>query len=751
MKLVRSSGSKLDFIFCWELERRMKPFGPFEWSRLTESMVAAYASAPRKADSLARIARDFPLEHDGGAEPLQKGHVHAFAARVDAQGEFFPMAPVASLSNRMFRVYGPHRFLRVHYADPLPKRLRLHALSLCGRRYELLYCDLAKRTVVYFAVRGTAVAREVPVETVREWHLPLSEATNRAMTLAKYNARFSLAFSDSVPTVAFDSPEDAPDVIGSGGAVMSDGCAAMPLWAMQQIASAANIAGLPSAVQGRMGACKGVWFLDPSATKPQRRPSQIKAVLPHPTLEQRRFELVEWARDRGPASLNYQFILVLLHLGVPMKNFVTLLQEHAGQLRDHLVSRPLQFLEVVNGSAQAHQLLAAGFVPDSCAFLRRLLRGAAAGHFNRLAERVRIPLARSRWLMLVADPSGTLQFGQAFAWPSSQAAPLRGRAVAARNPCHLPSDVQEVELVNISVLAHLRDVLVFSIKGPYPTAQLLSGGDHDGDLAFLSWEPLLLPPPGCVERMPPPALPAPPAASDPGQVPTTLDDLKLAADNVSTRHAAITTAMVDLFRNFSPSLGILTQMHAAWAAKEGVGSANAVRLGWLCREAVDSPKTGMRVRVPKALQGAGLLGRDQVLPELRKACETLRASFDEKEKPATPEPLDPHLVLAFSPEDEALARREYAEWRRVASATLEAKADFEPVKQMFRGRFLAATAAQPLRRLLVASAYYVVGAESSSNSFGFSSCFRELMRIKADALEQGIALSLPSKSFKAHT
>lgn len=117
---------------------------------------------------------------------------------------------------------------------------------------------------------------------------------------------------------------------------MSDGCAAMPLWAMQQIASAASISGLPSAVQGRIGPCKvfvcllfwvaisstppqGVWYLDPSATAPQRRPSQIKTALPHPTLEQRRFELVEWARDRGPASLNYQFILVLLHLGVSLK------------------------------------------------------------------------------------------------------------------------------------------------------------------------------------------------------------------------------------------------------------------------------------------------------------------------------------------------------------------------------------------------------------------------------------------------
>jgi hypothetical protein len=102
---------------------------------------------------------------------------------------------------------------------------------------------------------------------------------------------------------------------------------------------------------------KGVWYLDPSAATPQTRPSQIKTALPHPTVEQRRFELVEWARDRGPASLNYQFVLVLLHLGVPLKTFLSLLQEHAFQLRDDMTSRPLHFLRVVSGPPAAHQLL----------------------------------------------------------------------------------------------------------------------------------------------------------------------------------------------------------------------------------------------------------------------------------------------------------------------------------------------------------------------------------------------------------
>ncbi len=238
-EMLRVVRSKLDFIFVWELERRMRPFGPLEWTRLSAPLLEALASSSaRKSELLARLARELPIDSPALSNssflssiassssssvsssssassvsssfssslvsPLPRGHVHAFAARVDSAGGFFPLPPIAALSNRMFRVYGPHRFLRVHYDDPLPKHLRLQALNVCGRRWELLYCDLAKRTIVYFAVKGSGLTKEVPVETVREWHIPLSEQENLDMTLAKYNARFSLAFSDSLPTACFD-------------------------------------------------------------------------------------------------------------------------------------------------------------------------------------------------------------------------------------------------------------------------------------------------------------------------------------------------------------------------------------------------------------------------------------------------------------------------------------------------------------------------------------------------------------------
>ena len=331
---------------------------------------------------------------------------------------------------------------------------------------------------------------------------------------------------------------------------------------------------------------------------------------------------------------------------------------------------------------------------------------------------------------------------------------MRSQAIAARNPCHLPSDIQQLELVDVPALAHLRDVLVVPTQGSYPWASLLSGGDYDGDLAFVTWDPRLIPPPGCLERMPPPALPEQPKASTAPQDVRSMRELfpsrpsKKGAD----RHASISLAIVDLFRNFSPNLGILTQMHAFWAEKSGVKSANAERLGWLCREAVDAPKSGARVRIPKAL-GSERLSKSEVLPFLREECILLAKSFsnpEQKDPSLSHAQIDSELVLDFSKQEEAAAQSEYRQWKQSMREAFAKGHDIESLKQKFRARFLDLIKKDPSRRLFLASAYYLSGLKSSSNSFAFSCCVRELIRIKADAVESRsragqIALSVPSK------
>lgn len=760
-----------DFSLIWECERRLEPFGATKWEHLTLDHVASWTALAgaqvKKHVIMDRIAADLCDPTHAGTPPLQPHEAYSFSARVTGNGAFAPEAPVASLPCRMFRVYGPHRFLRVHYED-IPKvgqrgrggggaaaaqllvRLqhsRLGVISFAGRRWELLYADLAKRILVYFAVRGVLV-KECSVDTVREWHIPFATApANMAMTLPKYNARFSMGFSESIATVAFDALQEVPDVVNAQGAVMSDGCAAMPLWAMQQIATAAQLPTLPSVVQGRIGAAKGVWYLDPFVANPQVRPSQRKWELPFPTLEQRRFELCEWSRDRGPASLNYQFIHVLLHLGVPMETFSALLHEHGAQLRSDVVSRPHRMSQ-----SQVLPMIEAGFDPERSGYLKRLLSNAAGAAVGRLGERMRIPVNRSRWLMVVADPSGCLQFGQAYVHPSHMLQPLKGRIVAARNPCHLPSDVQVMECVAEPRLAHIRDALVLPVHGPYAPAQLLSGGDYDGDLVFVSWDTRLLPPAGCPERMPPPALPvnrevvSPEAVGD-GTAPAVIKTMRECAGDV-------TSATLDMFRGHTPVLGILTQIHAAIAEKEGVASAAARRVAWLCRDAVDAPKSGARVRIPRALAATyGKLSREQVLPALRAEATAIRRTFsdeggasavgsedgDDGPSPTAVAVRDEDLVLPQHVQWLTVARAEYAAWRlAVRSALAEEQGSsrrMDAVRGRFRQRFVQHAGDSVASRLELASAYYVCSASSPSQAFAFGICFRELLRLKADARE----------------
>lgn len=61
--------------------------------------------------------------------------------------------------------------------------------------------------------------------------------------------------------------------------------------------------------------------------------------------------------------------------------------------------------------------------------------------------------------------------------------------LVARNPAHLPSDIQKVKAVFKPELRHLKDVIIFSLKGGVPLANKLSGGDYDGDRAWICWDP----------------------------------------------------------------------------------------------------------------------------------------------------------------------------------------------------------------------------------------------------------------------
>lgn len=115
-----------------------------------------------------------------------------------------------------------------------------------------------------------------------------------------------------------------------------------------------------------------------------------------------------------------------------------------------------------------------------------------------------------------------LTFSSKFEDGTNELSDLDGLDVlVGRSPAHLPSDIQKVKAVFKPAVRHLRDVVIFSAKGNFPLAAMLSGGDYDGEKAWVCWDPDIV---GNFENHPLP--PQPSFSQYLKKDKTTLDDLR---------------------------------------------------------------------------------------------------------------------------------------------------------------------------------------------------------------------------------
>lgn len=155
---------------------------------------------------------------------------------------------------------------------------------------------------------------------------------------------------------------------------------------------------------------------------------------------------------------------------------------------------PQQDEEIINS------MLDAGFHPTSNKFLADLTFAMQRAKCEILKRKLNITVGRSANLYMVVDFLGILEedevhvgFSSAFEaddeWNKTM---LQGEALVARSPAHFISDIQKVKVVFKPELADLTDVIIFSSKGDVPLADKLSGGDYDGDIAWVCWDPRLV-------------------------------------------------------------------------------------------------------------------------------------------------------------------------------------------------------------------------------------------------------------------
>jgi hypothetical protein len=309
-----------------------------------------------------------------------------------------------------------------------------------------------------------------------------------------------------------------------------------------------------------------------------------------------------------PMFLNRQLIKILEDLEVPAQAFFDL-QEAATRRLRYMTETPINTgLFLKQSISQASQISSliwhlgeAGFDYHDDSFLYSVVEMAVVTELRDLKYRGRIPVKDGMTLYGIMDETGYLQEGQVFviteqspvsavaaasstylgnedAIPAGKQVLQRNNIIITRSPAMHPGDVQIVHAVSVpedSPLQHLRNVVVFSPHGARDLPSQLSGGDLDGDLYNVIYDPRLRPVHTYV------------AALYPRRSPVELDRPVTAND------------MSDFFVKFmeTDQLGMLCNVHMQLADQRSLGTLDpdCVKIAGLASTAVDFSKTGVAV------------------------------------------------------------------------------------------------------------------------------------------------------------
>lgn len=280
------------------------------WSTLQRHVAAAQASVLgdncMQCDDAEPVASKMPESSSPMAwnilaeQGWHSGKVHLkleFVWDIRRRNYLLKSQPMCvSTSRRAYRKFGGDRFVTVliplktiydHKAAVL--KFLEQSLPICGRTYQPFFLKKGQSSgasvaVHYFATRGAGLdKKEMSLDQLYEWLLSLNK--NRDAQASKLWDRISLSLSSTKPTVTFASNEiRRVDDVYDGGECMTDGCAKASPAVFREIwrSGVLGVESTPTAVQGRIGGAKGVWFVDPEADQRsdemwiEIRPSQLK-------------------------------------------------------------------------------------------------------------------------------------------------------------------------------------------------------------------------------------------------------------------------------------------------------------------------------------------------------------------------------------------------------------------------------------------------------------------------------------------
>ena len=652
------------------------------------------------------------------AGPLPANCAEIYNATVTATGILFH-TPSVEISNRIVRKYQSHsdRFLRVRFEDD-NYRGKTRLFPATNGSMKLIF-ERVRRTLKEgitigdrhydFLAWGNSQLREHGVWFFASSHSPALTADDirrdmgtfdRENVVAKRAARMGQCFSTTVPVPVLGRKSWRRDQIrdiktANGQYTFTDGVGKISTLAARLVQINLKTGGTdpPSALQFRLGGCKGVLTLDLNLknVSVQIRDSQFKF-----DCESDELEIIRVSEFWQP-YLNRQLILVLSANGVPDSVFLQK-QELCIQALDAALEDESAALKALRFTVDPNQItlniaamIEAGFSHKTDPFVTSLIRLWRAWTLKYLKEKAKIPVQHGAFVLGVADETRRLKGHFDALQPGPGATPremenslpqifiqysdpqekgarrvYEGICVVARNPSLHRGDVRVVKAVDIPELHHLCDVVVMPTTGDRDLPSMCSGGDLDGDDYIVIWDPELIPQHWNAE-------PFHYNAPEP-----------LRKDEISTND--IINFFCDYMQN--DFLGRIAVAHLAAAdfLDDGLDSDPCLKLVELHSMAVDYPKTGVPAEMSRDLERvhwphfmekkkAGFYHSRKVLGRLYDAVE--RVNF----QPHWQGSFDPRILL-HKPEENLMQtvkslKKSYDESMRRIMAQHQIRSEFE--------------------------------------------------------------------------
>ncbi|XP_020528669.1 probable RNA-dependent RNA polymerase 5 isoform X2 [Amborella trichopoda] len=318
------------------------------------------------------------------------------------------------------------------------------------------------------------------------------------------------------------------------------------------------------------------------------------------------FEMVGTSNRPRGAALSRYLITLLSHGGVPKSCFMFLIQAALDDVQNVRYSKKLALTAAVKYQEISDNLLVARMIfcglPLEEPYLQHRLSILMKEERKGLKEG-KVLLPNSYYLMGTADPTGKLKGNEVcIILDHGQ---ISGKVLVYRHPglhfgdIHVFTATYIEDLVEI--VGNAKFAIFFSTQGPRSAADEIANGDFDGDMYWISTNPELLhyfkagPPwERSSSEKPPPQ--RKPIEYSPDELETELFDLFLE----SRFHPSIAKcAAADSWLVYMDRLLTLGD---ECAEEKGCLHQKMLKLADLYYEAVDAPKSGKKVEVPKDLK-----------------------------------------------------------------------------------------------------------------------------------------------------